>query len=78
LAQRIREWRSHGNEQRRATPANESDGGRNQFLRRGRALAQAIETIGFDGERLGEISLPLGRLLTVAYAILAREAKGAV
>jgi hypothetical protein len=53
-------------------------GAATEFLRRGRALVQAIETMGFDGGRLGEISLPLGRLLTVAYAILAREAKGAV
>jgi len=59
-------------------PRMSPTGAATEFLRRGRALAQAIETIGFDGERLGEISLPLGRLLTVAYAILAREAKGAV
>jgi hypothetical protein len=51
-------------------------GAATEFLRRGRALVQAIDTMGFDGGRLGENSLPLGRLVTVAYAILAREAKG--
>ena len=52
-------------------------GAETEFLRRGRAFAQAIDTMGFDGGRLGEISLPLERSATVACAISAREAKGA-
>jgi hypothetical protein len=52
-------------------------GAETEFLRRGRAFAQAIDTMGFDGGRLGEISLPLERRATVACAISAREAKGA-